>query len=61
MEHLEGLAGVLQGDTGAGGDDDGPGERNGLHERDDDVAGAGRQIDDEEVELAPGDLLEKTA
>ena len=46
---------------GAGGDDDGAGERDGLHERDDDVAGAGRQIDEEEVELAPGHLLEELA
>ncbi len=61
VEHFEGLARVLQRDIGGGGDDDGAGERHGLHERDDDVAGAGREIDEEEVELAPFHLLEELA
>ena len=41
-EHLEGLAGVLQADVAGRGDDDGAGERHGLHQGDDHVAGAGR-------------------
>ena len=60
-EHFEGLARVLQADVAGGGDDDGAGERDRLDERNDDVAGAGRQIDDEVVEFAPFDLLQKLA
>ncbi len=61
VKHFEGLARVLQRDVGGGGDDDGSGERDGLHEGDDDVAGAGGEIDEEDVELAPLDLLEELA
>ena len=32
-----------------------------MHQRDDDVAGAGREIDEEDVELAPFHLLEELA
>ena len=38
------------------GDDDRAGQRHRLGKRDRDVAGAGRQIDDEIVEFAPGHL-----
>ena len=60
-EHLEGLARVLQADVAGRGDDHGAGERDGLHQRDDHVAGAGRQIDDEVIELAPLHLLQELA
>ena len=60
-EHLESLARILQADVAGRGDDDGAGERDGLHQRDDHVAGAGRQIDDEVVEFAPVHLLQKLA
>jgi hypothetical protein len=61
VEHFEGLARILQGDVGWGGDDNSAGERHGLHEGDDDVAGAGREVDEEDVEVAPFHLLQKLA
>ena len=40
-------------------DDDRAGERDGLHDGELDVAGAGREIEHEEIEVAPLDLPEK--
>jgi hypothetical protein len=61
VEHFEGLAGVLEGNVGRSRDDHCAGKRHGLDQRDDDVTGAGRQIDEEYVELAPFHLLEELA
>ncbi len=61
VEHFEGLAGVLQCDRRTCADDYRAGEGDGLDERDDYVAGAWREVDEEVVELAPGDLLEELA
>jgi len=61
MEHFEGLARILERDVGGRGDDYCAGEGDGLHQRDDDVAGAGGEIDEEDVELAPFNLLEELA
>ena len=60
-EHLQSLARILKADVAGRGDDNCAGEGNGLHERDDDIAGARRQIDDEVVEFAPINLLQKLA
>ena len=59
VEHLDGLARILQRNVGGRGDDDGAGQRHGLGQRDHHVAGAGRQIDDEVVELSPGHAPEE--
>ena len=59
LEHLDGLARILQGNIGGRGDDDRAGQRHRLGQRDRDVAGAGRQIDDEIVEFSPGHLPQK--
>ncbi len=61
VEHLEGFASILERDVGGSGDDDGAGEGHGLHERDDDIAGAGGQVDEEDVELTPLHLLQELA
>ena len=58
-EHGGGLAGIDEGDFLRGGDDDGAVERDGLDDGELDVAGAGRQVEDQVVEVAPGDLAEE--
>ena len=60
-EHLKSFAGVLQADIAGRRDDDGACKRDRLNQRDDHVTGAGRQIDDEVIELAPFDLLQELA
>ena len=60
-KHLECLARVLQAHVAGRGNDDCAGERHGLHQRDDHVAGARRQIDDEVIEFAPIHLLQELA
>src|SRR6266446_639485 len=52
-KHFDGFANVGEGDGGGRGDDDGAGDRDGLDQSELHVAGAGREIDDEMVELAP--------
>ena len=42
-------------------DDDGAGERHALHERDLHVASAGRHVEHENVEIAPGDFIDHLA
>ena len=53
LEHLEALAGVGQRDVLRRRDDHGARDRHALRERELDVAGAGRHVDDEVVEVAP--------
>ena len=52
-EHFDGFADVGEGDGGGRGDDDRAGDRDGLDQRELHVAGAGREIDQQIVELAP--------
>ena len=52
-EHLQPLAGVDQADVLRRRDDDGAGQRGRLRQRQLGVAGAGRQVDDQVIELAP--------
>jgi len=58
-KHGDGLASIDHGDFLGSGDDKGAIEGDGLDEGQLDVAGAGREVEDEDVELAPGDLLEE--
>ena len=51
--HVDSLAGVGEGDLLGSGDDDGSGDGEGLQQREMDVAGAWRGVEDEIVELAP--------
>jgi hypothetical protein len=53
LEHAQALAGVEQRDVLRRGDDHGAAHRDALRERELDVAGAGRHVDDQVVELAP--------
>ena len=53
LEHLQALARVEQRDVLRRGDDHGAGDRDLLREREVDVAGSGRQVDDQVVEVAP--------
>src|SRR5579875_2337059 len=61
LEHRQALDRVGQGDILRRGDDDRAGERNALHQRQLDVTGSGRQVDDEVVELAPLDLVQESS
>ena len=58
-EHLEALPRVVDGDVLRRGDDDGPGERNGLEHGELGVAGARGQVDHHVVQRAPLDVLEE--
>lgn len=59
LEHGDGLARVDEGDLLRSGDDDGSIERDGLHDGELDVASAGREIEDEVVEMVPGALAQE--
>ena len=59
LEHMNRFARVLERDVGRCGDDDGTGERRGLNQDELYVAGAGRQIDDEVIEVAPVDIAQE--
>jgi hypothetical protein len=59
LEHLEALARVDQRDVLRRRHDDGAGDRHLLRERELDVAGAGRHVDDQVVELAPVGVLQQ--
>ena len=59
LEHLEPLARVDQRDVLRRGDDHRAGHRHLLRERQLDVAGAGRHVDDQVVEVAPVGVLEQ--
>ena len=58
-EHGDGFPGVDEGHFLGGGDDDGAVEGDGLHDGELDVAGAGGEVEDEDIEFAPGDLFEE--
>jgi len=53
LEHVEGLARILQGNVRGRGDNDGSGQRHRLGKRNHNVAGTGRQIDDEIDRVRP--------
>ena len=53
VEHVDALDGVGEGDGLWRADDDGTGERNGLHEGKMNVAGARGEVDEKEVEFVP--------
>ncbi len=59
LEHVNGFARVFQRDFRRRGDDHGAGERRGLNERELHVAGSGRQIDNQIIELAPIDAAQE--
>src|SRR3569833_1630539 len=59
LEHLKALAGVEQGNVLRCGDDHRAAHRDALRQRKLNVAGAGRQIDDEIIELVPVSLAEQ--
>jgi hypothetical protein len=59
VEHRDGPLGVEQGDLLRRADDDGAGDGEDLREGEGDVAGAGGHVDDEIVEIAPGDVAEE--
>ena len=59
LEHLEALARIQQGDVLRGCDDYGAGNRHFLRQRQLDVAGTGRHIHDQIVEVAPVGFLEQ--
>jgi hypothetical protein len=59
LEHPEALAGVEQRDVLRGRDDHRPAHRDALGQRELDVAGAGRHVDDEVVEFAPVGVAEQ--
>ena len=48
-----------EGDFLGGGDDDGAVEGEGLDDGELDVSGAGGEVEDEDVEFSPGDLVEE--
>src|SRR5207237_4290891 len=58
-EHLEALACVDQRDVLRRRHDDGTGDRHFLRQRELDVAGAGRKIDDQIIDIAPVRILQK--
>ena len=57
-EHVDALFDIGEGDGLRGSDDDGAAERNVVYQRDVDVAGSRRQVDEQEVEMSPFDLQE---
>ena len=57
-EHIDALFDIRHGDLLRRGDDDGAAQRNVVDQRDVDVTGPRRQVDQEIVELAPLDLQE---
>ena len=59
LEHLDALPGVDQGDVLRRRHDHRAGERHPLRERQLDVAGAGRQVDDQVVEVGPVGLAQQ--
>src|SRR5713101_3529496 len=59
LEHLEALAGVDERDVLGRGDDHGACHRHLLGERELDVGGAGRRVDDEVVDIAPARVPEE--
>ena len=61
LEHLEALARVDQRDVLRRGDDHGAGDRHLLRQRQLDVAGARRHVDDQVVEIAPVRVLRAAA
>src|ERR1700677_739139 len=61
MEHLQSLTRILQRNIGRRRYDDGAGEWNCLHERDDYVPGTRRQIDQQKIKFAPLHLLQELA
>ena len=58
-KHAQRLARVFQAHVAGRGNHHRAGERHRLHQRDDHVAGARRQIDNEVIELAPVHLLQE--
>src|SRR6202521_2956114 len=58
-KHFDGFAHVGEGDSGRRSDDDCAGDGYGLDQRQLHVAGAGREIDDEVIELAPFDTAQE--
>src|SRR6185369_7664098 len=60
-KHLESFARILKADVARSGNNYGSCKRHRLHQRDDYIAGTGRQIHDQVVEFAPIDLLKKLA
>src|SRR5579883_2181132 len=59
LEHVDGLAGIFERDVGRRGDDHCARERRGLNESELDVAGAGREVDEEVIEFAPVDAAQE--
>src|ERR1051326_6257710 len=59
LEHADAAQSVADRDFLWGRDDDRAGERSGLDQRQLRVAGARRHVDDEIIELTPGDVPEK--
>src|SRR5713226_2161114 len=59
LEHLEALACVDERDVLGRGDDHHPGDRHFLRERELDVTGAGRHVDDEVIDVLPAGVLEE--
>ena len=59
LKHLQALAGVEQGDVLRCGDDDGAGDRHLLRQRQLDIAGAGRHVDDQVIEVTPVGLFQQ--
>ena len=59
LEHREGLRDVAQRDLLRRRDEDGAADRDGLGQRQLGIGGAGRQVDDEVVELAPFDVAQE--
>ena len=59
LEHGDGLGGVLERDGLGRRDDDRAGDGDVLGGGHGGVAGAGRQVDDQVVELAPGDVAQE--
>ena len=59
FEHLETLARIQEGDVLGRRDDHGAAHRNALRERELDVAGARRHVDDQIVELAPARVAQE--
>ena len=59
LEHAQALARVQQGDVLRRGDDDGAGQRHALAQRERDVAGARRHVDQQVVQIPPVGLVEQ--